>query len=146
MLKSKSLSDVYSFATMFAKCKDNCVDCSAILYAMTVTDNEVKPFLEQFGVNSKNTNPKISGRRDEASLNKELAFLEDRATKLAQETGAGEVNCIHTLVALLTMKQNYACNKLDFILCGKGHTLNQLFDCIISNTQEGEKIMQWLKP
>ena len=145
-MQSETLQDVYEFASMFARQKGaSHLECRHVLYAMSVVDNEAKRFLTDFGLNEQNLEPKAKGRGGVLTDSPEITYLNASAATIAEVMGDNSLNCIHTLIAMLSMKNTYAYNKLEFLLGERGSDVNKLLNHIVSNTKNGDKFVRWVR-
>ena len=143
-MQSKSLQDVYDFASMFARSKKaSHLECRHVLYAMSVVDNEAKRFLNDFGLNEQNLEPKAKGSGGPLLESPEITYLNASAAAIADGIGDESVNCTHVLLAMLSMDETYAWRKLDFLLSERGSSPNKLVNHILSNIPNGDKFVKW---
>lgn len=143
-MQSKSLQDVYDFASMFARSKKAThLECCHVLYAMSVVDNEAKRFLNDFGLNEQNLEPKAKGSGGPLLESPEITYLNASAAAIADGIGDESVNCTHVLIAMLSMDETYAWRKLDFLLSERGSSPNKLVNHILSNIPNGDKFVKW---
>ena len=143
-MQSKSLQDVYDFASMFARSKKAThLECCHVLYAMSVVDNEAKRFLNDFGLNEQNLEPKAKGSGGPLLESPEITYLNASAAAIADGIGDESVNCTHVLLAMLSMDETYAWRKLDFLLSERGSSPNKLVNHILSNIPNGDKFVKW---
>lgn len=115
------------------------------MYAMSVVDNEAKKFLTDFGLNEQNLEPKAKGRGGVLTDSPEITYLNASASTIAEVMGDNCLNCIHTLIAMLSMKNTYAYSKLEFLLGERGSDPNKLLNYIVSNTKNGDKFVRWVR-
>lgn len=145
-MQSETLQNVYEFASMFARKKNaSHLECRHVLYAMSVVDNEAKRFLTDFGLNDQNLEPKAKGRGGVLVDSPEITYLNASAATIAEVMGDKCLNCIHTLIAMLSMENTYAYNKLVFLLDERGSNPNKLLNHIVSNIPNGDKFVRWVR-
>lgn len=143
-MQSKPLQDVYEFARMFARTKKvSHLECCHVLYAMSVKENEAKRFLNDFGLTMQNLEPKAKGNGGELLDSPEIIYLGTYAASIANGMGDDCVNCIHVLIAMLSMTETYAWRKLDFLLGERGSEPNKLINHIVSNIPNGDRFIKW---
>ena len=145
-MQSEALQDVYEFAAMFARKKGAThLECRHVLYAMSVVDNEAKKFLADFGLNEQNLEPKAKGRGGVLTDSPEITYLNATAATIAEAMGDDTLNCIHTLIAMLSMQNTYAYSKLEYLLGERGSDINKFVNHIVSNVNNGDKFVRWLR-
>ncbi len=145
-MQSKTLQDVYEFASMFARSKKaSHLECQHVLYAMSVVDNEAKRFLNEFGLNELNLEPKAKGSGGVLVDSPEITYLNSSAAAIADVIGDTCVNCIHVLIAMLSMEETYARSKLDFLLSERGSDSNKFMNYVLANIPNGDRLIKWCK-
>lgn len=143
-MQSETLQSVYEYAAMFARTKKAArLECQHVLYALSKVDNEAKRFLTDFGLNEQNLEPKAKGRGGDLVDSREIMYLNTSAATIAEVMGDENLNCIHMLIAMLTMENTYAYNKLEFLLGERGSDINKLLNHIVSNIPNGQMIKAW---
>ena len=133
-MQTESLERVLRQAAITAKNQGGNPTAQHVLYALACVDNEAKPFLDQFDL----TPSKLESRYIRPAKIDEVAELNRRATLIASQMEEREVNCIHMLLALLSMTGTYAYEKLEYHLGAKGP--EKLFHAIVITVPNGSKL------
>ncbi|MCH5156855.1 MAG: ATP-dependent Clp protease ATP-binding subunit [Clostridiales bacterium] len=140
-MQSETLQSVYEFANRFARnLRLSELKSEHVLYALTVIDNETWPFLKQFDLDSTNIEPRLKGYGGILHNSPEVDELNDRALTIAGELDEANVNCIHILLAMLTMNKTYAYEKIAFILGKHSQKPSDLFFAIAKELPNGAKL------
>ena len=140
-MQSETLQIVYEFANRFARnLRLSELESHHVLYALAMVENEAQPFMKNFGLTAENIKPSIRGRGGILQNSPEVDELNERAAAIAEELGDIDVNCLHILVAMLTMKGTYAYRKIEFILKQIGKKPSDLFFAIAREVPNGVKL------
>ena len=140
-MQSETLQNVFEFAAMFARNqRESQLASKHVLYGLARVDNEARPFLTDFGLTVNNLEPKEKGRGGVLQESSEIRQLNARAAVIAQELGESDTNCIHMLLALLSMPQTYAYDKIKYLLNNNGKTPDDLFKAIVKNLNNADKL------
>ena len=140
-MQSETLQNVYEFANMFARnLRIAELESQHVLYALARVDNEAKRFLISFGLTADNIEPRNKGRGGLLHDSEEVDELNERAATIAEELGVIDTNCIHILLAMLTMKGTYAYQKIAYLLKKSGKTPSDLFVAIAREIPNGVKL------
>ena len=140
-MQSETLQDVYEFANMFARGQRLAeLEGQHVLYALAHVDNEAKRFLTSFGLTEDKLEPRNKGRGGLLHNSNEVNELNGRAATIAEVLGEVDTNCIHTLLAMLTMKGTYAYQKIAYFLEESGKKPSDLFVTIARELPNGVKL------
>lgn len=143
-MRTDTLQEVYNFAHMYARNnRVNCVQPAHVLFGLVNVENPTKDFLAQFGMTAQNLEPRTSFHTGAIFDSRALQTLDARSARLALEMGTNEVDCIHTLLAILTMDGDYACDKIDFFLKNIGKTRNDFFKYVVSQLPNKQKLVNY---
>ncbi len=141
-MQTETLQSVYEFAGMFARNKKvSLLEAQHVLYGLVNVENEAKKYLTEFGLTVQNLEPKEKGRGGILHESAEIMKLNARAALIASQLGEKDVNCVHILVAILSMKNTYAFDKIAYLLGENGKTPEQLFSRIIDDIPNREKLL-----
>ena len=140
-MQSETLQNVFEYATMFARNQrylqpEGC----HILYALAHEENEAKHFLTEFNMTVNNLEPQQKGRAGVRQQSKEITLLNQHAARIAEMLGEKDVNCIHMLLALLSVPNTYAYNKIEYILAQRKYTPNDFFFAIVNSLPNGKNL------
>ena len=137
-MQSESLQNVMYRAAEVAKFYGSSTVASQhVLYALACEDNEAKPFLEKFNL----TPAKLESKYTVPCKKEEMFELNTRAALIASELGERDVNCIHMLLALLSMQGTYAYKKLDYHLGKMNTSTEKLFQAVVKSLPNGKNLM-----
>lgn len=142
-MQTDSLQNVLDFAAMFARNQRfNQLEAQHVLFALAMQPNEAKPFLAEYGLTAQKLEPKEKGRGGGGLFqdSKEVENMKLRAAAIAEQVGSRDVNCIHVLLAILTMPQTYAYGKIEWQLKRNGQTPEALFMAIAQKIPNGAKL------
>ena len=143
---SDTFTQVLETARMYARARmDTQLETKHILRTLVHTNNEARPFLEQFGINAQNVEPAERGRGGAFSDSQEVDDMRAKATLLALEMGEQDVNCIHMLLAILSMPTCYAYNKIDYLLKKRNQRPQHLFEHVASSLPNKDKLLRYIK-
>lgn len=141
-MQSETLQSVYEFAGMFARSKKIALlESQHVLFGLVNVDNEARKYLLEFGLTAQNLEPKEKGRGGALHESEEIMQLNARATLIASQLNERDVNCIHTLIALLSMTKTYAYDKISYLLNENGKTPEQLFSRIVEDIPNREQLL-----
>ena len=141
-MQTETLQSVYEFAGLFARNKKvSLLEAQHVLYGLVNVENEAKKYLTEFGLTVQNLEPKEKGRGGILHESAEIMKLNARAALIASQLGEKDVNCVHILVAILSMKNTYAFDKIAYLLGENGKTPEQLFSRIIDDIPNREKLL-----
>ena len=116
-MQSETLQNVYEFANMFARnLRLSQLEGQHVLYALSRVENEAQRFLTSFGLTVDKLEPRSKGRGGLLHDSSEVDELNGRAATIAETLGDADTNCIHTLLAMLTMNGTYAYQKISYFL------------------------------
>ena len=141
-MQSETLQSVYEFAGMFARSKKIAMlESQHVLFALSNVDNEARRYLTEFGLTAQNLEPKDKGRGGVLHESEEIMQLNARASLIAAQLGERDVNCIHLLIAMLSMTKTYAYEKIEYLLDQNGATADQLFSRIVEDIPNRDKLL-----
>lgn len=141
-MQSETLQSVYDHARDFARFKQVALlEPQHVLYALSKVDNEAKKYLSEFGLTERNLEPKEKGRSSIVRESSEITALNSRAALIAEKLEERDVNCVHILVAMLSMKDTYAYDKIAYLLKENGRTVDELFVRIMEDIPNHIKLM-----
>ena len=137
-MQSETLQNVYEFANMFARnLRIAELESQHVLYALSRVENEAQRFLTNFGLTEDKLEPRSKGRGGLLRDSSEVDELNERAAKIAETLGEADTNCIHTLLAMLTMKGTYAYQKISYFLEERGTSPSDFFVAIARELPNG---------
>ncbi len=141
-MQSETLQTVYDYARDFAKFKQVALlEPQHVLYALSKIENEAKKYLSEFGLTERNLEPKERGRSGSVRESSEITTLNARAALIAEQLGERDVNCVHILIALLSMKETYAYGKIAYLLNESDRTIDDLFARVMEDIPNRNKLM-----
>ena len=140
-MQSETLQNVFEFAAMFARNqRESQLASKHVLYSLARVDNEARHYLTEFGLTVNNLEPKEKGRGGALTESQEIRQLNARAAVIARELGEDDTNCIHMLLALLSMPQTYAYQKIEYLLTHSGKRPDDLFQAIVKTLNNADKL------
>lgn len=144
-MQSIKLQTVYENAYLFARqLRAPQLKAEHVLYELAVVDSEAKKILGEFGLTKDVLEPKRMGRGGPVSDSREIDELNSRAAFFAMQLGEKDVDCIHILLAILTMNNSYAYDKLEYHLKQRQTTTQKMFERILQSLPNKEKIIELL--
>lgn len=145
-MQSENLQKVFENAYMFAnQLRVSNLKAEHILFELANVDSEAKDILAEFGLTKKNLEPRQTGMGGPISNSTEIQELNSRATYFAEQLGEKDVSCVHALLAILTMKDSYAYNKIEYLLQQQGHTTQQLYERIVQSLPNRDKLREFVR-
>ncbi|MCM1194610.1 MAG: ATP-dependent Clp protease ATP-binding subunit [Firmicutes bacterium] len=127
---------------MFARSKQvPYLESQHVLFGLASVNNEAKRYLTDFGLTVRNLEPKERGRGGMLRESQEITHLNSRAALIATELGEADVNCVHMLIALLSMTNTYAYDKITYLLKENGRTAEELFLNILADIPNRDKLL-----
>ena len=139
-MQTETLEKVILNASMIAKEQGNTLASQHVLYSLACVENEASPFLRKFDL----TPSKLASKYGNPPKIDEMAELNTRSALIAAKMDEKEINCIHMLLALLSMSDCYAYQKLEYRLGAKG--TEKLFHAIVTTVPNGNKLRFWDTP
>lgn len=128
---TNELQMVYKYAQMYAaELNAPEVKSEHVLYGLSVVDSEAKKVLNSFGLNQSNLRLTRSSAIEKPAVSQEMRGLNERAATFARMTQNPNVECIHALLAILSMKPSYAYDKIDFFLQKQNKSPSDMFNAI----------------
>lgn len=145
-MQTEKLQTVFENAYMFAKqLRVPELKAEHVLYELSVVDSDAKRILEEFGLTSENLRLIRTGRGGALVDNKEIRELNTRAGCFARVLGSNDVDCIHALLAILTMNNSYAYDKIVFLLRQRGKTPQDLYERIVNSFPNKERLSEFVR-
>lgn len=135
-MQTETLQKVLLRAGLYAKQQGCSISGQHVLYALAREENEASEYLRQFGL----TPAKLEPRYKNFTQREEMFQLNSRAAVIANELGERDCNCIHMLLALLSMKDTYAYKKLEYQLGQNNTTTEDLFRAIVRDIPNSNKL------
>ena len=140
-MQSETLQDVFEFANMFARAQRvEKLEGQHVLYALAHVDNEAKRFLTSYGLTEDKLVPRSKGRGGMLHNSEEVNELNGRAATIAEVLGEMDTNCIHILLAMLTMKGTYAYQKIAYFLKSMKKEPDDLFFTVARELPNGIRL------
>ena len=116
-MQTETLQMVLDNAYMYARqLRAPAFKAEHVLYQLSVVDSDAKKMLEEFGLTKDNLGLIRTGRGGPLTDSKEVQELVARATFFSQSFGQKDVTCTHALLAILSMQDSYAYDKIRFLL------------------------------
>ena len=116
-MQTETLQMVLDNAYMYARqLRVPAFKAEHVLYQLSVVDSDAKKMLEEFGLTKDNLGLIRTGRGGPLTDSKEVQELVARATFFSQSFGQKDVTCTHALLAILSMQDSYAYDKIRFLL------------------------------
>ena len=136
-MQSESLQNVFMYAASFVRShRQGEMASHHVLYALACVQNEASPFLAKFNL----TPAKLEPKYGYLALKEEISQLNRRAELFASKLEEKETNCIHMLLALLSMDGTYAYQKLIYQMGASGP--EKLFQAIVKRLPNGKNLIQ----
>ena len=147
---SETLTDVFSYAQTYVRIH-HCGEINAhhVLIGLVSVENEARHFLLEIGMNSTNVSTS-SHDADTGSTrmhdSDEVNRLNRIAARFTEELGDRETNCIHMLLALLSIKETYAYEKIQYYCNDKaGITIDAFFRKIVDTLPNKAALMRFAR-
>ncbi len=145
-MQTEKLQMVFDNAYMFAKqLRVPELKAEHVLFELAVVDSDAKRILEEFGLTKENLCLIRTGRGGNLVENQEIRELNSRAGYFARVLGSKDVDCIHALLAILTMNKSYAYDKIVFLLRQRGKTPQDLYERILRSFPAKEKLSEFAR-
>lgn len=140
-MQSEQLQKVFEKAYLFARqLRVPNLKAEHILFELANVDSVAQKILAEFGLTAENLEPKKTGRGGPVSDSGEIYELNSRATYFAMSLGEKDVDCIHALLAILTMNRSYAYDKIVYLLAQQNKTPQNMYDRILQYIPNREKL------
>lgn len=131
-MQTETLEKVYERANVLARqMRVSSVKSEHVLYALAVIESDAQKILNEFGLSAENLEPKQSGRGGPVFESTELRTINSLAAFYAGKMGERDVDCIHTLMAILTVRDTYAYEKIAWLLTQQGQEPKDIFNRIL---------------
>lgn len=145
-MQTEKMQMVFDNAYMFAKqLRAPELKAEHVLFELAVVDSDAKKVLEEFGLTKDNLCLIRSGRGGPIVETREISELNSRAGYFARVLGSRDVDCIHALLAILTMNKSYAYDKIVFLLRQRGKTPQDMYERIMRNFPQKEKLSEFAR-
>jgi len=140
-MQTETLQMVLDNAYMYARqLRVPAFKAEHVLYQLSVVDSDAKKMLEEFGLTKDNLGLIRTGRGGPLTDSKEVQELVARATFFSQSFGQKDVTCTHALLAILSMQDSYAYDKIRFLLRQRGKTPQEMYQRVLKTCPNWEKI------
>lgn len=131
-MQTENLQTVFEKANLFARqLRVPALKAEHVLFELANVPSSAQGVLKEFGLTSKNLEPKQTGRGGPVSDSGEIAELNFRSAFFAKKLGQKDVDCIHALLAILTMSESYAYEKIVWLLKQQGKTPQMMYERIV---------------
>lgn len=146
-MQTETLQDVILNATLYARDHRHAyLEPHHVLYSLAVTDNAMKPILEEYGLTAKRLS--IDERGNATASPKESPYFEAMmkiANGVAAQVGQEAIDCSHVLLAILSLEKCYAYSKIIYYL-KTDEVVMKLFARVQSTMPNGERLTNYLHP
>ena len=146
-MQTEMLQDVILNAQLYARDKRHAkLEPHHVLYSLSVTDNDVKSIMEEFGLTSDKL--EVTERGNSLSPPVESGDYVDMmriAQVIASIVGQKDVGCNHILMAILCLQDCYASDKIWYFLKNE-ETVKKLYKRVESTLPNSERLTQYLNP
>lgn len=116
-MQSEQLQKVFEKAYLFARqVRSPKLKAEHILFELATVESPAQKILAEFGMTPSNLEPRHPGQGGVVSDSREIYDLNSRAAYFAMTLGEKDVDCIHALLAILTMNSSYAYDKIEYYL------------------------------
>lgn len=141
-MQSESLQNVLDFARSYLQAHNLTeIQCQDVLYGLVGVENEAKHFLYELGIKDPTAVARRKfGNGGAIKESTEVFELNARATRLAAQMQDSEVNCIHVLLAMLSMPKTYAYGTLEWYANQSGTTLEDFFKQIVASLSKKDAL------
>lgn len=145
-MQTETLQDVFDFATVFAHNQYyKKPESRHILTGLAHVENEATHFLTDFGLTEDILAPKEKAIGGVEQRPNEIVQLNARAAFFAEQLGATDTDCVHMLLALLTISDTYAYKKIKWLLDEKGKKIDDLFMTVVNSLPNKERLHSLVK-
>ena len=146
IMQSESLQNVIGYAQNYLRKRGLTeIMCQDVLYGLVGVENEARHFLVDLGIKDPNhVARKQFGNGGNIKESNEAYEMNARAARLAAQMNDAEVNCIHVLLAMLSMPKTYAYEGLAWYANQKGVTLDDFFRKIVASLPNKDALVQLL--
>ena len=142
---TETLNDVILYAKMYARDRRHPkLEPHHVLYSLAVTDNEVRPIMEEFGLTKSRL--EITERGNNlAPIVESEAYGEMMRTAnfISSIVGQKDISCSHMLMAILCLKNCYASDKVWYFLKTE-ENVKKLYRCVESTLPNRERLTKYL--
>ena len=144
-MQTEMLQDVILNAKLYAMDKKHTkLEPHHVLYSLASTDNDVKPILAEFGLTADKLETTERGRGGILSESKDYVAMEKIAQVIASIVGEKEVSCKHVLLAILSLKNCYASDKIKYLLNGDEKAVLKLYKRVEQSLPNSELLVKYL--
>lgn len=144
-MRTETLQSVYDIANMNARnSRAGCTSPSHVLYGLAKVDNPAKYLLAKFGMTEQNLEPKSLVIEKISVVRNAMDALDKISANIARVTAVKDVDCIHVLLALTSMTDDYACDKIRFHLKETGKTLTDFVNYVISQLPNRDMFVRYM--
>lgn len=145
-MQTENLQTVFEKAYLFARqLRVPTLKAEHVLFELANVPSSAQSVLQEFGLTSKNLEPKHTGRGGPVSDSSEITELNFRAVFFAGKLGQKDVDCIHALLAILTMSESYAYEKIVWLLKQQGKTPQMMYERILQLLPNKENLSSFSK-
>ncbi len=131
-MQTENLQTVFEKANLFARqLRVPALKAEHVLFELANVPSSAQSVLREFGLTSQNLEPKQTGRGGPVADSGEIADLNFRAVFFANKLGQKDVDCIHALLAILTMSDSYAYEKIVWLLKQQNKTPQMMYERIL---------------
>ena len=142
---TETLQDVILNAKLYAMDKKHTkLEPHHVLYSLATTENDVKPILLEFGLTPGKLDIDERGRGGTLTESKDYVAMENIAQFVANIVGDKEINCKHVLIAILSMKNCYASDKIKWLLDDDEDKVIKLYKRVEKSLPNSELLNKYL--
>ena len=143
-MRTERLQTAYDIANMYARNnRVSCIMSEHVLFGLVNVENPTKDFLAQFGMTAQNLEPRTSFHTGANRNLNEIQTLDACSAQIAHALGEKDVDCVHALLAILSMKDCYAYDKICFHLNKVGKSANDFFKYVMDQLPNKEKLINF---
>lgn len=144
-MRTETLQSVYDIANMNARTsRAGYTSPSHVLYGLAKVDNPAKYVLAKFGMTEQNLEPKSLVIESIAEVRTSMDVLDRVSAQIARITALKDVDCIHALLAIVYMQDDYACDKIRFHLNEVGKNLTEFSNYVISQLPNRDMFIRFI--
>lgn len=145
-MQTENLQTVFEKANLFARqLRVPTLKAEHVLFELANVPSSAQNILREFGLTSQNLEPKQTGRGGPVSDSGEISELNFRAVFFATKLEQKDVDCIHALLAILTMTESYAYEKIVWLLNQQGKTPQMMYERILQTLPNKENLTVFSK-
>ena len=144
-MQSESLQEVMLNAKLHAMDKKHSkLEPHHVLYSLASTDNDVKPILAQFGLTADKLETTERGRGGILVESDNYVAMIKIAQLISSIVGEKDISCQHILLAILSMKNCYATEKIKYLLKNDEKAVIRLYKRVESMIPNNKLLNQFL--